>query len=171
MKIEAGKRYMQRNGEGPIGPMVPSGHPIYPWVVKGHEVDSPGRAAHMRTDDGHFYDFETGHRLDLVSEYVEPPARDNVVCSTGFVARDAYGIAAMDALDEVHRAKSMWPGNFNSAHEGYAVALEEFDELKEHVWMNQRKRDLGAMRKEAIQVAAMALRFAAECCDEVTGRK
>ncbi len=92
--------------------------------------------------------------------------------SRGIVARDAYGIAAMDALAEVERARSLWgTAPFNSAHEGYAVALEEFDELKEHVWTNQRKRDLVAMRKEAIQAAAMCLRFAAECCDETVGRK
>ncbi len=47
----------------------------------------------------------------------------------------------------------------NSAHEGYAVILEELDELKEHVWRKQGTRDLEAMRKEAIQVAAMAMRF------------
>src|SRR5262249_8403380 len=82
-----------------------------------------------------------------------------------------YEAAAMAALAEVSRAKSMWPAPANSAHEQYAVLLEEVDELWTHVKTNQKRRDLPAMRKEAIQVAAMALRFAAECCDEVTGRK
>ncbi len=60
---------------------------------------------------------------------------------------------------------------FNSAHEGYAVLLEEVDELWDHVKINQKKRDIQAMKKEAIQIAAMALRFATEVCNEKVGRK
>ena len=72
--------------------------------------------------------------------------------------------------DEVTRAKSLWPRDFTTAHEGYAVLLEEVDELWDHVKTNQKRRDLIAMRKEAIKVAAMALRFATEVCDEKRGR-
>jgi hypothetical protein len=50
-------------------------------------------------------------------------------------------------------------GAFNSAHEGYAVILEELDELKEEVWKKASKRDPANMVKEATQVGAMALRF------------
>lgn len=71
---------------------------------------------------------------------------------------------------EVSNAIKNWP-EFNNAHEGYAVMLEEVDELWEHVKTNQKKRDIAAMRKEAIQVAAMAIRFAAEVCNEEVGRK
>lgn len=71
---------------------------------------------------------------------------------------------------EVNQARDNWP-HFNSAHEGYGVLLEEVDELWDHVKTNQKKRDLVAMRKEAIQVAAMAISFALEVCDEDTGRK
>lgn len=48
-------------------------------------------------------------------------------------------------------------GNFKSAHEGYAVLLEEMDELKAEVW--KRDKDPVLLQKEAIQVGAMALRF------------
>lgn len=70
---------------------------------------------------------------------------------------------------EVARAESLWPPQ-NSAHEGYAVILEELDELKAHVWMKQTQRDIAAMRKEAIEVAAMAVRFIRDVCDRDRGR-
>jgi hypothetical protein len=63
--------------------------------------------------------------------------------------------------DEVFRAMSLWPP-MASAHEGYAVILEELEELWEHVKTNQKRRNLAAMRTEAIQVAAMAVRFVAD---------
>lgn len=47
----------------------------------------------------------------------------------------------------------------NSAHEGYAVILEELDELWDEVKVRANKRRTKKMRKEAIQVAAMAIRF------------
>lgn len=74
------------------------------------------------------------------------------------------------AYSEAHRAAMNWP-TYNSAHEGFAILAEEVDELWDHVKTNQKKRNLEAMRKEAIQVAAVALRFAAEVCDEITGRR
>jgi head-tail adaptor len=59
----------------------------------------------------------------------------------------------------------------NSAHEGYGVLAEEVDELWAHVKTQQSKRDLDAMRKEAVQVAAMAVRFVVDVCNESRGRK
>lgn len=52
-----------------------------------------------------------------------------------------------------------------SPHEGWAVLWEEVEELWEHV-----RADTGRSaeaRKEAIQVAAMGLRYALNLCDEV----
>lgn len=73
--------------------------------------------------------------------------------------------ATDDARTEAQNAANKYPP-FNSAHEGYSVLLEEVDELWDHVKVKQGKRNVVAMRKEAIQVAAMAIRFAAELGDE-----
>lgn len=59
---------------------------------------------------------------------------------------------------EFGRATNM-NGSFKSAHEGYAVILEELDELWDEVRRKDDARDLDRMRKEAVQIGAMALRF------------
>lgn len=64
-----------------------------------------------------------------------------------------------DALDAaMAKHKSM-----NSPHEGHSVIREEFEELWEHV-----RADTGrtrAARKEAMQVAAMGLRYVLDLCE------
>lgn len=49
----------------------------------------------------------------------------------------------------------------NSVHEGLAVLWEEFEEVKQEVF--KRNLDRTALRKELIQVAAMAQRMAEDC--------
>ena len=90
----------------------------------------------------------------------------------------AAKIANVESLDtilgevgnEVLSAESKWPP-LNSAHEAYAVLAEEVDELWDHVKVNQKRRDLAAMRHEAVQVAAMAIRFIRDITDSERGRK
>jgi hypothetical protein len=62
-------------------------------------------------------------------------------------------------VDEELRRATGLHGAFISAHEGYAVILEEMDELKAEVWKKQSLRDPAAMVREAVHVAAMATRF------------
>lgn len=73
--------------------------------------------------------------------------------------------ALVDVANELASALEAWP-RFNSAHEGYAVMLEEVDELWEVVKLKPSARNVKHMRAESIQVAAMALRFAIECCED-----
>jgi hypothetical protein len=65
-------------------------------------------------------------------------------------------MAAVDA--EVRRAMEKFPP-MHSAHEGYAVILEELDELKEWVWQGRGSDPMGGAESEAIQIAAMAIRY------------
>lgn len=55
-------------------------------------------------------------------------------------------------------------GPFSSAHEGYAIILEELDELWFDIKAKVSKKK--NMRAEAIQVAAMAVRFVTDICDK-----
>jgi hypothetical protein len=66
-----------------------------------------------------------------------------------------------DVEHELDKARAKFP-NFNSAHEGYAVILEELDELWDEIKFKIPEK--GLMRKEAIQVAAMAIRFITDVC-------
>jgi hypothetical protein len=54
---------------------------------------------------------------------------------------------------------------FNSSHEGYAVILEELDELWAEIKKKPYDRSRAAMEREAVQIAAMAVRFILDCCD------
>ncbi len=66
-----------------------------------------------------------------------------------------------DVQREVIKAANKYPP-FNSAHEGYAVLLEEVDELWAEVKRKQGERNPEALIDEAIHVAAMAARFVVE---------
>ena len=82
-----------------------------------------------------------------------------------FVTEDAkqYARILEDIREEYKSASNRYPP-FNSAHEGYAVILEEMDELWLEVKKSPKKREPDKMREEAVQVAAMALRFLVDCC-------
>lgn len=65
---------------------------------------------------------------------------------------------------ECERAMLNYPP-FKSPHEGFAIILEEMDEL----WTEIKKRKNGnpnsdAIKKEAVQLAAMCKRFLLDVC-------
>jgi hypothetical protein len=66
---------------------------------------------------------------------------------------------------EVERAREMY-APFNSAHEGYAVLLEEVLELQAEVFKKTDLRSPWSMREEATQIGAMAIRFIQDICKE-----
>jgi hypothetical protein len=69
----------------------------------------------------------------------------------------------MDVVKKEYVSASEKFGPFNSAHEGYAVIKEEVDELWDAIKSNQSS---GAQRAEAVQIAAMAIRFIFDICTE-----
>jgi hypothetical protein len=67
--------------------------------------------------------------------------------------------------EELDRARNKFP-DFHSMHEGYATLLEEVDELWQ--WVKEKQDHpgrKGLARAECRQIAAMAIRFAMDCCD------
>lgn len=78
--------------------------------------------------------------------------------------------------EEIRRATTNF-APFTNAHEGYAILLEEVDELWDLVKLNPKKIEGGdqarraRMREEAIQIAAMAIRFVEDCCGPVVGQE
>lgn len=62
-----------------------------------------------------------------------------------------------DVLDEYNRARAKH-GAMRSSHEGYAVILEELDE----VWDEIKANNIPRAKEEMVQVAAMALAFLLE---------
>ena len=69
-------------------------------------------------------------------------------------------IALNEVISEYKQATQKF-GSFASTHEGYAIILEEVDELWAEIKQNSNKT---TMRSEAVQIAAMGLRFMVDCC-------
>ena len=76
--------------------------------------------------------------------------------------------AFVDAYLELRSATKKF-APFNSAHEGFAVLKEEVDELWKAVCQRQGTASrVGDIRREATQVAAMAIRLIIDCCDRLS---
>ena len=78
-------------------------------------------------------------------------------------------IIATLMLDELERANKIYGTSFASPHEGYAVLLEELDELWDEI--KKKRPDKERMREEAIQVGAMAIKFIASIEKETSNNK
>ena len=77
--------------------------------------------------------------------------------------RTRTALILLDVESELNRAIAKHPP-MHSFHEGYAVILEELDELWDEV--KQQHPDREKMRKEAIHVGAMAARFILDLIDK-----
>jgi hypothetical protein len=66
-------------------------------------------------------------------------------------------------INEYQRAITKHKKPFNSPHEGFAILEEERDELWDEV--KAQHHNISAMRDECIQIAAVAIRFIVDVCD------
>jgi hypothetical protein len=82
---------------------------------------------------------------------------DYVIMSLGEIVYDGAKIVS-DVVEELQMAMTKKP-LFTSPHHGYAIILEELDELWDEVKKKRCNRDVKNMRTEAVQVAAMAMKF------------
>lgn len=55
-------------------------------------------------------------------------------------------------------------GSFSNTHEGIAIIREEYLELEKEVFKKQSEYNFPKIKKEATQLAAMAIRFLVDCC-------
>lgn len=75
----------------------------------------------------------------------------------------------IDAIKDEHNKAIHKFLPFHSAHEGIAIIQEEFEELKMEVFVKQEDRNWERLTKEAIQLAAMSLRFLIDICETKDG--
>ena len=66
--------------------------------------------------------------------------------------------------DELTKAQEDWPP-MNTVHEGYALILEELDELWDEIKMGKGTTREAA--SEAVQTAAMSLRYLVDLCPDM----
>jgi len=67
---------------------------------------------------------------------------------------------------ELNSAKEKYPNSHRSFHESYAILKEEVDELWEEIKRSKNDNNKHEVRKEALQVAAMAIRFITDTIDK-----
>lgn len=78
-----------------------------------------------------------------------------------FIGPDGLVRAIGDVFDEAAGNMSRWRP-YNSAHEVYGVLVEEVAEYFDEVRAKEERRDPEKMRRELIQIAAVAVRAVAE---------
>ncbi len=70
--------------------------------------------------------------------------------------QEQWDLILKDIVLELKLANSKFPP-FNSLHEGYAVMLEEFDEMWEEI--RKKEPNTSEIYLEVIQIAAMSVKF------------
>lgn len=84
------------------------------------------------------------------------------------IPRHLYGMpidettAIADILNEVKRARSLYPRPFVNMHEAHSVIREEFQEVENITYIKHQNRNPAKLRNELVQLAAMCIRALTE---------
>jgi hypothetical protein len=152
-------------GDGTIDEFFPNAINNAAFIAHARQ-DVPVLLAHVRT----FYHELRQVRQELIQAYEE---QTQVYRKSNMCQRHVYqGVLPenlrrfyRDVDQELTRAMECYP-RLNSAHEAYAVILEEVEELWQEVKVKQAHRDHAAMRKEAVQIAAMVARLVVDVLEK-----
>ena len=104
----------------------------------------------------------------MVPQFMITKEGDLKVFSTD--SGDHWETIVNDVLNELHTASVRFPP-MATAMDGVGILREEFEELWDEVKTKQGLRSEDRLRKEAIQVAAMALRFIHDICEQGRAQK
>lgn len=109
----------------------------------------------------------TWARVEVITPPAVPiPSEHEVITPPTTPPEHAISQAISEVNAELGRAMRKFP-KFASAHEGYAIIAEELDELWDEVKSKQGSEGRATrMRAEAVQVAAMAIRFMLDCKED-----
>ena len=150
--------------EGPGGRMVCPGDYVLTTMEGAHFACHPSRFNEIveALERGAYFEPGVGLVERPKAKPVPPHVQAQTLPSAPVVQPTAPIESALSLVrEECARARATF-GPYASAHEGYAVILEELDELWREVCRKDRDHD--ALRKEAVQVAATAVMFLAEVC-------
>jgi hypothetical protein len=96
------------------------------------------------------------HKFTVAQRHAYPPPKGTHRIPKEIHVPYDTAAAIIEVVEELQSARIKFPP-FHSAHEGYAVLKEEVDELWTEI---KRKHQIKPdMRHEAVQTAAMAIRF------------
>ena len=110
------------------------------------------------------YDTAAGGAIYLAHQILAEARTSPHISSTNEPRGNDIDKIAAEIADEVRRAEAKHRP-MAGPHEGWAVIAEELDELWEHVRADTgRSREA---RREAIQIAAMGLRYALNLCEDL----
>lgn len=101
---------------------------------------------------------QKGHNIEQAQDLA-----DRVGKNVSYIYRSVRLLELPKDVIEELRVATGAHGPMRSAHEGYAVILEEVDELWEEVRTRNHSRE--RLYTEAKHVAAMALRFMRDVCN------
>lgn len=70
--------------------------------------------------------------------------------------------AIADILNEVKRARTLYPRRFINMHEAHSIIREEFQEVENITYVKHQNRNPAKLRNELVQLAAMCIRALTE---------